>query len=75
MVEDIIKKNHIFDNVVLASKPQIIKVSPKSDMAIIWVNIWNIQSSSKAKGLINRYFNIGSYITIVKDTNMNSSIL
>jgi len=35
MVEDIIKKNHIFNNIVLASKPWIIKVSPKSDMAII----------------------------------------
>ena len=35
VVEDIIKKNHIFNNIVLASKPLIIKVFPKSDMAII----------------------------------------
>jgi len=41
-VEDIIKKNHIFNNIALASKPHIIKVSPKLDMAIIWLNIWNI---------------------------------
>ena len=35
----IIKKNHIFNNIILASKPCIIKVSPKLDMAIIWLNI------------------------------------
>jgi len=42
MVKDIIKKNHIFNNVVLLLKPHIIKVSPKSDIAIIWVDIWDI---------------------------------
>jgi len=52
-IENIIKQNQIFDNVVLASKLQIIKVSPKSDMSIIWINIWDVQSGSKAKGLIN----------------------
>ena len=35
IVEDIIKKNHIFNNIMLASKPHIIKVSPKLDIAII----------------------------------------
>ena len=39
VVEDVIKKNHIFNNIVLASKPCIIKVFPKSDMAIILVDI------------------------------------
>ena len=34
-VENIIKQNQIFDNVVLASKLQVIKVSLKSDMLII----------------------------------------
>ena len=34
-VEDIIKKNHIFNNIVLALKPHIIKISPKLDIAII----------------------------------------
>jgi len=37
MVKDIIKKNHIFNNVILVSKPYIIKVFPKSDMAIVWI--------------------------------------
>ena len=34
-VEKIIKQNQIFNNIVLASKPQVIKVSPKSDMSIV----------------------------------------
>jgi len=74
VVENIIKKNYIFNNIVLALKPQIIKVFLKSNMTIIWVDIWNVQSSSKAKSLINRYFNIRSYITTVRDANMNPSI-
>ena len=51
-VETIIKQNQIFNNITLASKPQVIKVSPKSDMSIIWIDIWDIQSSSRAKSLI-----------------------
>jgi len=38
-VELVIKQNQIFDNITLASKPRVIKVSSKSNMAIIWVNI------------------------------------
>ena len=34
-VETIIKQNYIFNNVTLASKPRVIKVLPKLDMAII----------------------------------------
>ena len=64
VVEDI-KKNYIFNNIVLALKPRIIKVFPKSNMTIIWVNIWDIQSSSKVKSLINRCFNVGSYIVTI----------
>ena len=74
MVEDIIKKNYIFNNIVLASKPQIIKVFLKSDIAIIWINIWDVQGSNKVKELINRYFNVSSFIAIIQDVNMNSGI-
>ena len=74
VVEGIIKNNHIFDNIMLASKPYIIKVSSKSDIAIIWVDIWDVQSGSKTKGLINRYFNVGSYITTIRGANMNPGI-
>ena len=58
-VEDIIKQNQILNNIVLTLKPQVIKVSSKSDIVIIWIDIWDIQSGSKAKSLINRCFNIG----------------
>ena len=74
-IEDIIKQNQIFDNVVLASKPHVIKVSPKSDMAIIWLDIWDVQSGSKAKELINHCFNIENHIATIRDTNMNWGML
>jgi len=73
-VEQIIKQNQIFDNVVLASKPQVIKVSLKSDMLIVWIDIWDVQSRSKAKSLINQCFNVGKYITTIRGANMNSGI-
>ena len=53
-IEHILKNNHIFNDIVLASKLRIIKVSSKSDMAIIWINIWNTQNSNNAKKIINR---------------------
>jgi len=34
-VDNILKNTHIFNNVVLVLKPRVIKISPKSDMAII----------------------------------------
>ena len=43
-------------------------------MTIIWLNIWDIQSRSRAKGLINRCFNIKSYIATICDANMNPSV-
>jgi len=42
VVEIIIKDNHIFNNITVASKPQNIKVSSKSNIAIIWLNIWDV---------------------------------
>ena len=42
MVETIIKNLYIFNNIVFASKSQVIKVLPKSDIVMIWVNIWDI---------------------------------
>jgi len=68
------KQIHIFNNTVLASKPHVIKVFPKSDMDIVWLDIWDVQSESKAKYLINRYFNIGNYIATIKGANMNPSV-
>ena len=34
-IKIILKKNHIFNDIVLIFRPQVIKVSPKLDMAII----------------------------------------
>jgi len=39
VVKRIIKENHIFNNIVLISRPSIIKVSSKLDMTIIWLDI------------------------------------
>jgi len=74
VVKIILKNNYIFNNILLASKPYIVKVSLKSDMVIVWLDIWNVQSSSKAKGLINRCFNIGNYIMTIQGANMNSEV-
>ena len=40
-IEGVLKETHLFKDVVLALKPRIIKVSPKSDMAVVWVDIWD----------------------------------
>ena len=73
-IETILKQNHIFDNISLVSKPRVIKVSPKSDMSIVWLDIWDAQSGVNAKMLINRCFNIGNYIATIQGANMNPSI-
>ena len=73
-IEIILKQNHIFNNISLASKPRVIKVSPKSDMALVWIDIWNVQSSKNAKMLINRCFNVGNFIATVRGTNMNPGV-
>ena len=73
-IENILKSNHIFNDVVLAFKPRIVKVSSKLDMAIIWIDIWNTQSRSKAKDLINQRFNVGSFITTIYGTNINTGV-
>ena len=74
VVERIIKENYIFNNIIITSRPRVIKVSPKSDMTIIWLNIWDVQSGSKAKGLINQCFNVRSHITTICGANMNLGI-
>ena len=73
-IEKILKSNHIFNNIVLASKPRVIKVSLKLDISIIWINIWDAQSRAKAKSLINRRFNVSSFIAMIHGANMNPRI-
>ena len=67
MVELIIKNNYIFNNITIIFRLKVIKISLKLDMTIIWLDIWDVQSGSKAKGLINRCFNIGSYIMTIQE--------
>ena len=38
-VELILKQNQIFNNITLVSRLRVIKISPKSDMAIVWIDI------------------------------------
>ena len=73
-IETILQQNHIFDNITLASKPRVIKISPKSDMAIVWIDIWDVQSDQKAKMLINRCFNVSNYIATIRGANMNPGV-
>ena len=73
-IEVIIKQNQIFNNIILASKPHVIKVLLKSDMSIVWVDIWDVQSGSKTKRLINQCFNVENHITTIKGMNMNLDV-
>jgi len=41
-IKTILKQNHIFDNISLALKPRVIKVSPKSNISIVWLDIWDV---------------------------------
>jgi len=68
------KQLEIFEPVNLAAQPRVIKASPKSDIAIIWFDIWDSQNGSKAKLLINHSFNFGRYIAMIKATNMNPRV-
>jgi len=40
---------YIFNGITLVSKPRVIKALSKSDMTVVWVDIWDAQSSTKAK--------------------------
>lgn len=53
IIKSIIKEMHIFNNIILALKPCIVKASPKPDIAIVWVNIWDSQNRTKAKTIID----------------------
>ena len=75
VVKNIFKENYIFNNIFLTSKPKVIKVSPKSNIAIIWIDIWDIQSGNNTKMLINRCFDVGNYITTIQRANINPDIL
>ena len=74
VMENIIKASHIFNDIKIASKLHVCKVSPKSDMAIVWINIWDSQNGLAAKRIINQSFNIGNFVTTIRGANMNPGI-
>ena len=74
LIEDVLKDLYLFKNTILASKSCIIKASPKSDKAVVWVDIWDSQSGSCAKNIINCQFNIGWFIITIHGTNMNPEV-
>jgi len=74
IIKDVIKNNHIFNNINITLRPRIIKVLPKSNIAIIWLNIWDSQNRMNTKRLINHCFNVGKYIATIHGANMNPDI-
>ena len=44
-------------------------------MVVVWVDIWDFQSGSLVKNIINYCFNIGQFIATIKGTNMNLGVL
>ena len=40
-VVEFMKHIDLFEDISLAAKPRVIKASPKSDMSIIWFDIWD----------------------------------
>jgi len=73
-VTDFMKYIELFEGIFLAVKPRIIKASPKSDIAIIWFDIWDTQNGSKTKLLINHSFNLSRHIATIRATNMNPGV-
>ena len=73
-IKAIIKANHIFNDLTLALKLRVIKIFPKSNIAVIWIDVQNTQSGSNSKMLINRCFNIERHISTIQGANMNPDI-
>jgi len=42
IVKEVIKKTYIFNDIILTFKPQINKISSKSDLVIVWVDILDL---------------------------------
>jgi len=74
-VESVIANTPIFEGVVLASHPRIMKASSSSDMSVIWIDIWDSQKGSKGKTLINYSFNFGRHTATVWGTAMHPGVV
>ena len=65
IIESVLQSTYIFNNIVLTLKSRIIKAFSKLGIVDIWIDICDIQSSSKAKSLINKCFNIENHIVTI----------
>ena len=74
IIERVLQMTYIFNDIVLTFHSHIIKVSSKSNITIIWIDIWDSQSGSNTKILINKCFNISSHIVTIWDMNINLDI-
>jgi len=73
-ITNIMKHLELFEYMTLVTKPRVIKAFPKSDIAIIWFDIWDSQNGFKAKLLINHSFNFGRSIATIRATNINPGV-
>jgi len=73
-VESILSTVFMFKDITLVSRLRVIRASKNSDMAVIWVDIWDSQNSTKAKSLINRSFNFRRHIATVKGMSISLGI-
>ena len=73
-VEAILSNTHIFNNIIMSSHPRVIRASKNLDMAVIWVDIWDSQNSTKAKTVLNRSFNFGHHIATIRGISMNLGV-
>ena len=64
-IKRVLKNTYLFKDIVLALKLCVIKASPKSNMVVIWVDIWDFQSGSLAKNIINYHFNVEHFVAII----------
>jgi len=53
IIEGVLKDSYLFKDTILALKPHVIKALPKFNKAVVWMDIWDSQSSSCMKNIIN----------------------
>ncbi|KAF5347006.1 hypothetical protein D9756_011009 [Leucocoprinus leucothites] len=73
-VEQALSQSSLFENVILAARPRVMKASPKSDTAVVWFDIWDSQNGTKAKTLVNRTINFGRHIGTIRATSMHPGV-
>ncbi|KAF5347025.1 hypothetical protein D9756_011012 [Leucocoprinus leucothites] len=73
-VEQALGQSSLFENVILAARPRVMKSSPKSDTAVVWFDIWDSQNGTKAKTLVNRTINFGRHIGTIRATSMHPGV-